>query len=314
MENLLPETVHAACQDFGYHYVSSMEFSNPPLPMPSDVNSTDWISQLRLNVFKDLSYSYFQNFNTTFPILDSDVYFQQTLPAAMNCDFGVHMDACTVLLVMALGSFGLEERLGPADEALPYAPARHYANQDCGVRTGSIPGLAYFNEARRRMAFFDTDVGLQSCQSYLLASLYYAQTTRPGQWWTMTNRASFCSSLFWQKAKARSERGSPVAQTESWENDMQSRVFWICVMFETLLADEMNLPNTSLLNHCEDVPLPKFIPSPFLGSAPMPSRCTTNDSIYHYHFLSQIAHRIFLTRVRDSLYRSSETIQDSVSI
>lgn len=313
IEKLLPESVHGACKDFGSRYVSSMEFSRPPLPISGDLNSTDWISQLRLNVFKDLSYSYFQNFNTTFPILDPDAYFQQTLPAAMNCDFGVHMDTCTVLLVMALGSWAMEELPGSADDASCHVPANRHTVQDCRVQTGSIPGLAYFNEARRRMAFFDTDVGLQSCQLYLLASLYYAQTTRSGQWWTMTCRASFCSSLFWQEAKARSERGSSDAQTESWEKDMQSRVFWICVMFETLLADEMDLPNTSLLDHCEDVPLPKFVSPPFLRSATTPNRGALNDPIYHYHFLSQIAHRIFLTRVRDSLFHSSETCQHLVS-
>ncbi|WPH00646.1 Hypothetical protein R9X50_00347600 [Acrodontium crateriforme] len=305
--NLLPESVHDICKDVGLGYASSMEFCRPSLPILGGVNTTDWISQLSLGVFKELSYSYFRNFNTTFPILDQDVYFQRTLPAAMNCDFGVNIDTCTVLLVMALGSWGIDERRGLSNAASPVGSTRHRGNFDWTNQTDSIPGLAYLNEARRRMAFFDTDVGLQSCQIYLLASLFYAQAMRPGQWWMMANRASFCSSLFWKEDKAGSGRETPSRHSDSWERDMHSRLFWICVMFETLLADELDVPNTSLLHHCEYVPLPKFVAPTFLSTPSTPNCSSTDDAFFHYHFLSQIAHRILLTRIRDSLFISSQT-------
>lgn len=127
--------------------------------MSGGLNNTDWISQLSLGTFKDLSHCYFRNFNTALPILDEDVYFQRTLAAAMNSDFGINLDACIVLLVMALGSWGK----GVEASADHVSPSNSNASQ-----VDSPPGLAYFNEARRRMALFDCDVGFQNCQVYLL--------------------------------------------------------------------------------------------------------------------------------------------------
>jgi hypothetical protein len=90
---------------------------------------------------------------------------------------------------------------------------------------------------------------------------------------------------------------------DEWEGDMKSRVFWNCIMYETILMQELDLPPSGLFRLEDYVPIPKFIPFT-TGSAP--SRIITankqDDSFFQYHFLAQVAHRIILTRISNSLY------------
>lgn len=88
---------------------------------------------------------------------------------------------------------------------------------------------------------------------------------------------------------------------------MQSRLFWNTAMFEAMLTQELDLPVSSLHQYEDRVPLPKFVEFPGIPS--FASQTTTTDdqdrdSFCHYHFLSQIAHRIILTRLCDSLFAS----------
>lgn len=98
--------------------------------------------------------------------------------------------------------------------------------------------------------------------------------------------------------------------------DMQARLFWISAMFEAVLTQELDLPVSSLLTYEDRVPLPRFVEFPGVASVvsslsltvPPPSAAATReaeqDAFCHYHFLSQIAHRIILTRLCDSLFAS----------
>lgn len=95
---------------------------------------------------------------------------------------------------------------------------------------------------------------------------------------------------------------------------MQARLFWITAMFEAVLTQELDLPVSSLLHYEDHVPLPRFVEFPSVtsvvslsvGVAATPSTDpiskTDQDAFCHYHFLSQIAHRIILTRLCDSLF------------
>lgn len=99
----------------------------------------------------------------------------------------------------------------------------------------------------------------------------------------------------------------PVSQDvnfDEWEGDMKSRVFWNCLMNETILVQELHLPPSGLARLEESVPIPKFIG--FETAAFVPARISSSgeidDSFFQYHFLAQVAHRIILTRIRHSLY------------
>lgn len=85
---------------------------------------------------------------------------------------------------------------------------------------------------------------------------------------------------------------------------MKSRVFWNCLMNETILVQELPLPPSGLSRLEDVVPIPKFIGFESTGFVParLPSAGELDDSFFQYHFLAQVAHRIILTRIRHSLY------------
>ena len=92
---------------------------------------------------------------------------------------------------------------------------------------------------------------------------------------------------------------------DKWEGDMKSRVYWNCLMNETILVQELHLPPSGLARLEEFVPIPKFISFETVGFAPSRSSASSDevdDSYFQYHFLAQVAHRIILTRIRHSLY------------
>lgn len=85
---------------------------------------------------------------------------------------------------------------------------------------------------------------------------------------------------------------------------MKSRVFWNCLMNESILVQELHLPPSGLARLEEFVPIPKFIdfkPPAFVMTR-FSSSSEVDDSYFQYHFLAQVAHRIILTRIRHSLY------------
>lgn len=87
--------------------------------------------------------------------------------------------------------------------------------------------------------------------------------------------------------------------------DMQSRLYWITAMFEAVLTQELELPTSILQDYGDRVPLPKFVDFPGISSLLSSGTVTDDqqrDSFCHYHFLSQIAHRIILTRMYDSMF------------
>lgn len=96
---------------------------------------------------------------------------------------------------------------------------------------------------------------------------------------------------------------------DDWEKDMHSRLYWIAVMFENIIGAEFNLPATKLQDLTEQVNLPRFVQ---YESSQSSFWRTSNDndknSFYHYHFLSQVAHRIMLSRIHSTLFYSSKFV------
>jgi len=97
----------------------------------------------------------------------------------------------------------------------------------------------------------------------------------------------------------------------TWEGDMESRVFWCALMYETIITQELGLPKSGLAEFEGDVPLPTFRP---FNSSDVHERlepdAEKDDSFFHYHFLAQAANRIMLTRIGSShyFYGSSSSI------
>ncbi|KLO99275.1 related to C6 finger domain protein [Fusarium fujikuroi] len=291
IQSALPESVKLMCHMQGATYSTRLEASRPKLPHAASVDtSSDWLSKLSIATLKQLSDVYFTTFNLANPILDQKTYFQRTLGVAIDGNFGICIESCIVLVVMALGSMG-QKALQEA--GLAGTPASSpYAGQE-----GEMPGLDFFNEARKRFGFLMCEQDLQACQFYLLSGLFYAEALRPIDWWAMLSKASACSAYFWNNLSR---------DRDEWMLDMQSRLFWITSMFEAVLSQELNLPPSNSLHLEEHIALPKFISAQDIASFGS-FRYPGDDPFFHYHFLSQLAHRLILTRARNSLFHFNPT-------
>lgn len=90
---------------------------------------------------------------------------------------------------------------------------------------------------------------------------------------------------------------------------MQSRLFWNTVMLEAVFTQELDLPTSKMSDLEDKVPLPKFVAFQSLRflrpRTAADQQQDEDDSFSHFCFLSQIAHRIILTRARGSIFYSS---------
>ncbi|KAF6517998.1 hypothetical protein HZS61_002076 [Fusarium oxysporum f. sp. conglutinans] len=291
IQSALPESVKLMCQMQGGTYSTRLEASRPKLPHAASVDiSSDWLSKLSIATLKQLSDVYFTTFNLANPILDQKTYFQRTLGVAIDGNFGVCIESCIVLVVMALGSMG-QKALQEAGFAGTPASSP-YVGQD-----GEMPGLDFFNEARKRFTFSQGEICRSISDEADVDRLFYAEALRPIDWWAMLSKASACSAYFWNNLSR---------DRDEWMLDMQSRLFWITSMFEAVLSQELNLPPSNSLHLEEHIALPKFISAQDIASFGS-FRYPGDDPFFHYHFLSQLAHRLILTRARNSLFHFNPT-------
>ncbi|BDD62056.1 hypothetical protein MAP00_007049 [Monascus purpureus] len=302
---ILPEAILTAHEALGENYVIESEMNRPPLPMyiqPFPPQAGEhWLEALPVTVVKGLSDSFFAIFNPFTPIIDKVFYFTFTLGAAIESGFGYTIESCLVLNVMALGCLAVRA-LQEGNYPLPGTRSHRFEPPDWMSVVHEEPsGLRFFNEARRRIGFLICGNDIQSCQFYLLSSVYYTQILRPMDSWAMIHRAATCCLSMLTNHRVN---------FDEWEGDMKSRVFWNCLMVETILVQELHLPPSGLLRLEELVPIPKFIGFETAGFVPakFPSLCDElDDSYFQYHFLAQVAHRIILTRIRHSLYFFSDS-------
>lgn len=74
-------------------------------------------------------------------------------------------------------------------------------------------------------------------------------------------------------------------------------------MFETILTNELSFPDSGLQDISHKVPLPRFLKleQPSFLSAETTGE-DESESLCHYHFLAQSAHRMILTRAHSCLF------------
>ncbi|KAE8355499.1 hypothetical protein BDV28DRAFT_38084 [Aspergillus coremiiformis] len=301
--DILPKRLLEAHERLGKNYVIDMEVKRPRLPMyiypfPPQAGD-DWLEALPLGMIKGLSDAFFATFNSFTPIMDKNFYFVFTIWAAVESRFGYTMESCLVLNVLALGCHAvLAHQEG--NYPLPGTRSTRFESPEwMAVIQEEPPGLRFFNEARRRIGFLMCDNDLMSCQFYMLSSIYHSQILRPMDSWAMIHRAATCCLQMLTNHDVN---------FDEWEGDMKSRVYWNCLMNETILVQELHLPPSGLARLEEYVPIPKFISFEIDGFVHLrPSSEELDDSLFQYHFLAQVAHRIILTRIRHSLYFYSDS-------
>ncbi|TAQ89561.1 hypothetical protein B7494_g2138 [Chlorociboria aeruginascens] len=227
-----------------------------------------------------LATAYFDTFNLLYPFMDRQNFISDTLSQVDTEGFNGDTDSVIALLVFALGELALEGYDGQPIEVVN--------GRSSGVRGGSSskpPGLALFNEARRRMGFVLTECDLENVQIFSLAACVVSSfaNVRLGeekmgscnrQLGFITNHVLVtCNPIDWN-----SPRG-----------DLVKRAFWHCVLMETGLHLEIDLPPTGIIDLEGRVGLPTFN-SPF---------CESDDrgnqtSHFEAHYASQLALRRLL--------------------
>ena len=111
---------------------------------------------------------YFDSFNLYYPILDRQNFISDTLTRVHSEGFDGDTDSVIALLVFALGELAIEGSDGN--------PIEVYKGRSSGVRGGTAikpPGLALFNEARKRIGFVLTKFELENVQIFSLAAYVF---------------------------------------------------------------------------------------------------------------------------------------------
>ncbi|KAK4551462.1 hypothetical protein LTR86_011154 [Recurvomyces mirabilis] len=296
------------CQE-GMPWFIKREMSKHPDPLPSDVGlpcftmatgnpeqgraSNDVFSTLSVRQIQELSDAYFNTFNVLFPVLNRETFMNGTVARLLRDGYGDGDSGSVVaLLVFALGAVavdGVFER-----------PVSVVNGQPSGFRGGTIdhpPGLALFNEARRRLGFIWTQCTLENVQLNLLQATYYDATSRPLDFWRCTVAASMacqvlirCEQIDWSSATG----------------DLVKRAYWTCVLSEDLYHLDLDFPHTSIHTMEDEVPLPYFheVQEQHQGSSVAGGSAQANQerSHFQYQFLAMIALRRLIARIHDVIH------------
>lgn len=105
--------------------------------------------------------AYFDTFNRLYPIMDRDLFQAEILSSVASSGLGESTNATLAFLVMALGEVAIAGVQGTP------------LTQGSGVKGGTLerpPGLALFNEARKRLGFCLTQCSIENVQVLALAS------------------------------------------------------------------------------------------------------------------------------------------------
>jgi hypothetical protein len=123
--------------------------------------------RLTKGIIEDLCEAYFRSFHAMYPILDRLHFYSDTLPEAYSSSFDQN-DGCStlVLLVLALGAV--------AQEGVSGKPIlEDFTGRSTGIKGGTSqrpPGLAFWNEASRRLGGIISKYDLNMLQSFILLS------------------------------------------------------------------------------------------------------------------------------------------------
>ncbi len=231
--------------------------------------------------------AYFSTFNVLNPILDYDEFMSDTVTTLVQEGFGEGDTASVLaLLVFALGEVAIEGKSGEP------ISASHRAKS--GFRGGDAqnpPGLATFNEARRRHGFIAAITSLENVQISFLQGIYYESTAHHLEYWNSISTACTkiqtiikCHDFVWM----------------SYEGDMISRMYWACLLGEDLYHLDLDFPTTGMRDLEDKVPLPSFNKV----KDPLRHRYKLDDepSYGEFQFLALITLRRMIVRIQSEIY------------
>ncbi|RDW84967.1 hypothetical protein BP6252_02557 [Coleophoma cylindrospora] len=225
-----------------------------------------------------LATAYFDSFNLLYPFMDRQSFISEILTRVSTEGFHGDPDSVIALLVFALGEMALESSQGN--------PLDPHQGRSSGI-VSRPPGLEYFNAARERIGFVLTECDLESVQIFSMAALYYESCSRHVDFWRLTVSASSacqvlvtCYPIDW-----KSPRG-----------DLIKRAYWHCVIMETGLHLELDLPLTGIIDLEDRVGIPIFN-TPFCEA----DHLANQVSHFEAHYASQVALRRLCANVHENI-------------
>ncbi|KAG9242385.1 hypothetical protein BJ878DRAFT_535930 [Calycina marina] len=268
IQQLLIQTVPASIADMkvleqpGSAFVVEVHRNMPELPLNEELQSAPFVGMqsqaarttggsrvifqnLTKKQMLDLVKAYFDTFNFIYPFLDRQAFISDTLNRVHTEGFDGESESVIALLVFALGELSIQSARGESIEV--------YEGRESGIRGGTAekpPGLAFFNEARKRMGFVYSRCDLESVQIFSLTALYYESCSRHMDFWRMTVAAtSACMILV---------TCNPLIDWTSQQGEMIRRIFWHCVIMDAGLYLELDLPPVGIMELEGQIPLPHF--------------------------------------------------------
>lgn len=298
--------LHYVLQE-GTPWFIRQELMKHPRPLPSDLvlphfvlnqNSRDQgqntavaFPTLSIQQIQEQCDAYFNTFNVLFPLLNRDHFMNETVAPLLRDGYADgDVNAVLALLVFALGQVAIE--------GVFERPISLVDGQPSGFRGGDVekpPGLAIFNEARRRIGFIATHSSLENVQILLLEAVYFESNARHMDFWHCTVAASMscqvlikCKSIDWS----------------THEGDLIKRAYWACILSEDFYHLDLDLPRTGITSFEDEVPLPYFHDAHGQGSG---SPLSDDKSHFQYHFLAMIALRRLIARINSAIHESKRT-------
>jgi hypothetical protein len=120
---------------------------------------------LTRDIMHRLTTAYFDSFNMLYPFMDRQNFLSDILTRVYSEGFDGDVESVMALLIFALGEVAIEGSQGDSIE--------EHNGRPSGVRGGSHqrpPGIALFNEARKRIGFCLTGTELENTQIFSLAA------------------------------------------------------------------------------------------------------------------------------------------------
>jgi hypothetical protein len=224
--------------------------------------------------------------------MDRQNFISDTLTRVHTEGFDGDIDSVIALLVFALGELAIDGSRGP--------PISSEKNRPSGVRGGSSlkpPGLALFNEARKRIGFVLTGCDLENVQIFSLAALYYQSCFRHVDFWRMTVSASMACNVL------------VTCNPPDWNSprgDLIKRAYWHCVIMESALHTELDLPFTGIIGLEDRVGIPSFN-TPFCEA----DHRGNQSSHFEAHYASQVALRRLCSNLHNNIYEFTSNTDTS---
>lgn len=167
----------------GSAFIVRLQRGTPNLPLDEHVSDTPFVGMqsqanrtagggprvtfpgLDLASMDRLANAYFDTFNFLYPFMDRQLFLSETLNRVYTEGFNGDTDSVIALLVFALGELAIA---GAGGKSIETSDKRL-----SGLRGGTLerpPGLALFNEARKRLGFVMTECDLENVQIFSLAA------------------------------------------------------------------------------------------------------------------------------------------------